>query len=88
MRKCTHCGKEYPDDKLVCDVDAQPLSDPAVVGDNPEAVTAGKKAYTDAEIREIANSLEFLNLIFMLYIVLCGVAVRFPIFYTAGSSLF
>jgi hypothetical protein len=30
MKKCTQCGKEYPDDKLVCDVDAWPLVDSTV----------------------------------------------------------
>jgi hypothetical protein len=28
MKKCTYCGKEYPDDKLICEVDARPLFDP------------------------------------------------------------
>lgn len=80
MKKCTYCGKEYSDDKLVCEVDAQPLSDLPVIGDTPEAVTAGKIAYTDAEVLEIAYSLEFLILIFMLFVLFCFVAVLFPVF--------
>ncbi len=28
MKKCTHCGKEYPDGVLVCEHDAWPLMDP------------------------------------------------------------
>ena len=25
MKKCTYCGKEYPDEATVCDIDANPL---------------------------------------------------------------
>jgi len=28
MKKCTYCGKEYTDDKMVCDLDGQPVIDP------------------------------------------------------------
>jgi len=27
MKKCTYCGKEYPDDKQVCEIDVSPLVD-------------------------------------------------------------
>jgi hypothetical protein len=29
MKKCTYCGKEYPDEATVCQLDQQPLVDPA-----------------------------------------------------------
>ncbi len=28
MKKCTYCGKEYPDETAVCDIDGQPLQSP------------------------------------------------------------
>jgi hypothetical protein len=28
MKKCSYCGKEYPDTATVCDIDAHPLLDP------------------------------------------------------------
>jgi|SRR5208283_3161718 len=40
MKKCTHCGKEYPDDKLICEDDAWPLVDPAA----PEKPTTNSKS--------------------------------------------
>lgn len=39
MKKCTYCGKEYPDEATVCTVDQRPLADA-----NPAAAPAPKRA--------------------------------------------
>lgn len=35
MKKCSYCGKEFPDTATVCDVDAQPLADPNAPAPSP-----------------------------------------------------
>jgi len=30
MKKCVYCGKEYPDNTVVCEIDRQPVRDPSL----------------------------------------------------------
>ncbi len=43
MKKCPYCGKEFPDDASVCDLDGQPLVDPNAPGPSSDARKAGKE---------------------------------------------
>jgi len=35
MKKCTYCGKEYPDEATVCELDEEPLIDPSTPKPSP-----------------------------------------------------
>lgn len=43
MKKCKYCGKEYPDDVIVCAVDQQPLDgmQPEIISDQDKSPSAG-----------------------------------------------
>jgi len=41
MKKCTFCGKEYPDDALRCLIDEQPLSGADMRAQVPGGLDAG-----------------------------------------------
>jgi hypothetical protein len=43
MKKCPYCGKECPDEALVCDIDGEPLQPPSLVPQSiPEVKTPVK----------------------------------------------
>jgi hypothetical protein len=43
MKKCTYCGKEFPDDASVCDLDGNPLVDPNAAGPSSDTRKAPKE---------------------------------------------
>ena len=55
MKKCTYCGKEYPDDALRCLIDEQPLSGTEMLAPILEGPTVGTPMTLPApEVRRIA----------------------------------
>jgi len=45
MKKCTYCGKEYPDEAEVCAIDQEPLeSDARAASANAEDISADSSA--------------------------------------------
>lgn len=54
MKKCTYCGKEYPDNASVCAIDQEPLE-----SDSPPAGEASTAATANGE--EVVNTEETLE---------------------------
>jgi uncharacterized RDD family membrane protein YckC len=63
MRKCPHCGKEYPDDVAFCAIDESPLD-----GTNPEPVRNENKASAGFWIRVLARFIDMLLAFFVGYV--------------------
>jgi len=68
MKKCTYCGKEYPDEASICANDAQPLRDVAA----PSPPTA--PSIPVSETREIIDS-EHIRLLAIFHFILAGLSL-------------
>jgi hypothetical protein len=67
MKRCTYCGREYPDDIQICPIDQQPVREPA-----PAAPVFSPLPVTDKE--RIINE-EHLRLLSIFHFVLAGLSV-------------
>lgn len=47
MKECTYCGKEYPDEAMVCQIDAQPLR--SKIPKKTPAPTSERRTIVDSE---------------------------------------
>jgi hypothetical protein len=62
MKRCGYCGKEHPDDAVVCAVDQQPFPSNAPLSSAPERVPIDMQAYLAARPRQVKLAVGILAL--------------------------
>jgi hypothetical protein len=80
MKKCPYCGKEYPDDTMVCPTDRQPLASDAAPSPPAKRFPIDMRAHFATRPREVKVAVGLLGagLALDTIMVLLGIAVYHP----------